>query len=549
MRTLLKSFFLLLSLVAVWSLVADRPQAAPGDIGKGRTPAGMAVQIDRLIDARLAEAKIPASALADDAEFLRRASLDIRGRIPTPERVAAFLADTDPSKRAKVVDEFLADFEYGEHFGTIWYHRIVKPDDDNRFLISPKLQDWLADQFNKGRGWDQIVHDILLATGDRDAHPEIVFWLAHAGDKKGQPEPNKVTAAASRLFLGIKLECCECHNHPFTRLTQDDFWGVAAFFTQTHAFNAAKKDAKAGDVPSIREGGNVKLGKKDTTEKAPFGQIVIPDSKGKNVKATYLGGVSPSMAGKTQLRPVFVNWLISPKNPYFARAIVNKTWANFFGRGIVEPVDDMRPEAKATHPELLQLLTDEFVASGFDLKHLIRCICASKAYQRTSRPLPENKEDDKLYGKMTVKVMTADMLFDSLQVALGHAAADREKGKGLGKKKGGNVREQFRKFFHAEADDDVGVIEDYTHGVPQALRLMNAQQINDTSATVSKLMKADSSPDKVIEGLFLTTLSRKPTAAEFKRMKEYLATEKQAAKAYGDILWVLLNSGEFLFNH
>jgi hypothetical protein len=551
MRSLAKLSVLLLAILAAWSLTANSPQAAP-EKSAAHTPAAVAADIDRIIDAKLAEAKLPASPLADDAEFIRRLSLDIRGRIPYAERVAAFLSDTDPNKRAKLIDEFLADPEYGEHFGIMWYHRIVKPDDENRFLIKPQLQEWLAEQFNKSRGWNRIVADLLIASGDRDAHPETIFWLANVGDsKKGQPEPNRVTAAASKLFLGVKLECCECHNHPFTTLKQEDFWGVAAFFAQTHADHATKKEAKAGATPVVHEGGAVKLKKKDKeagVERAPFGQIVIPDSKGKTVKATFLGGEQPTLSDSSKLRPVFAAWATSAKNPYFARAAANRMWANFFGRGIMEPVDDMRNEAKASHPEVLSLLAGEFVAADFDLKHLIRCICNSKTYQRTSRPLPENKDDDKLYSRMPVKVMSADVLYDSLRAALGHAAADKEKGMGKKKKGGGTARDQFRKFFHAEADDDVGVIEDYTHGIPQALRLMNSQQINDTAGTVAALMKAGDA-DKVIQGLYLTALSRKPTEAEVKRMKEYVAGEKEAAKAYGDILWVLLNSSEFLLNH
>lgn len=546
----------LVSLALGWCLATGSPSAGQGKAKTtARTPQATAAEIDRMIDRRLAENKYPASPLADDAEFLRRASLDIRGRIPTAERVAAFLNDTAPDKRAKLIDEFLADHEYGEHFAIIWYHRMVKPDDDNRKLISDKLEDWLADSFNKNHGWNRIVTDILTAEGLRDKSPQTVFWLANVNDNKGspQPEPSKVTAAASRLFLGVKLECCECHNHPFATLKQADFWGTAAFFTNTHADHTGKKDAKSGVVPSIHEGGAGKGAKKDAKkdapkDKAPSGAIVIPDTKGKTVKAKFLEGEEPALAGKQELRPVFAAWMTAPKNRYFAPAAVNKMWANFFGRGFVDPIDDMRADSANTHPELLQFLSDQFVASGFDLKHLIRCICNSKTYQRSSRALPSNKEDEKLYSHMPVKLMSADMLYDSLAVALGHTAADQ--GKGGAKKKGtGGARERFRKFFHAEADDDLGIIEDYTHGIPQVLRLMNSPQINDTSAAIAKILKTGGGTDKVIESLYLAVLARRPLEAESQRMKDYVAKEKDPSKAYGDLMWALLNSGEFLFNH
>jgi hypothetical protein len=558
MRTLARTALGFAGLTVVWSLCAEaapRQSEESAAAAVARAPATVAADIDKLIEKRLADAKIPVSPLTDDAEFIRRLSLDIRGRIPLPEKTAAFLASTDPNKRSKLIDEFLADSEYGEHFATIWFHRMIKPDDDNRGLLSDRLRDWLAESFNANRSWGRIVTDIMTAEGARDKNPQTVFWLANVGGAKNrQPEPNKITAAASRLFMGVRLECCECHNHPFATLKQTDFWSTAAFFTQTHADKSTKAQAKTGAVPSIQEGGafRPKGGKnKDKTEPAPFGSIVIPDTKGKTVKAKFLLAEEATLPSKTVLRPAFAAWLTGPKNPYFARAAVNKMWANFFGRGIVSPIDDMRPESTNSHPELLDALAADFVASGHDLKHLIRSICNSKTYQRTSRPLPNNKEDEELFSHAQIRAMSADMLFDSLAVAMGHEPGDKVKGGGKGQKKKaqGGARGQFRKFFHAEADDDVGVVEDYTHGIPQVLRLMNSPQMNDTSAVVNRLTKGNAPPEKVIEGLYLTVLSRRPTETEMKRMKAYVGDAKDAAKGYGDVMWVLLNSSEFLFNH
>jgi hypothetical protein len=566
MKTVRQAVLTVVALTLVGALTSSEPLAAPPKgktvaekaptgVASSRDASAVAANLDRLIDERLAAAKVKASPLTDDGEFIRRLSLDLRGRVPTAERVAAFLADTAPDKRARLIDEFLADPEYGEHFAIIWYHRIVKPDDDNRHLVGGnKFQDWLAERFNTNAGWDKIVTDMLTVSGNRDNHPETMFWLSNVGDAKaGQPEPNKITGAASKLFLGVRLECCECHNHPFSTLKQTDFWSTAAFFAQTHAENSSKKDAKNDKTPVVHEGGMHKERKKDADHKPqPFGSIEIPYAKGKVVKASFLGGEAPNLAGQTALRPVFSNWLTSAKNPFFSRAAANKMWANFFGRGIVEPVDDMRVEneKKATHPELLSMLADEFAAANFDLKYLIRCICLSKTYQRTSKPLPENKDDDTLFSRVPLKVMSADMLYDSLNVVLGHRVADREEKGGKNKKKGyGGPREQFRKLFHAEADDDSGVVEDYTHGIPQVLKLLNSKQVNDTSAAVAKVMQGGGSQEKIIEGLYLTALARRPTDAEVKRIQKFLAGEKDSAKGYGDVLWALINTNEFLFNH
>jgi len=517
-----------------------------------RDPLPVAAQIDQLINQKLAEAKIPASPVCDDAEFIRRVHLDILGRIPHADRVSAFLKDPSPNKRALLIDELLADSEYGEHFADIWFHRLIKRDDDNRLLIDDSFAGWLADRFNKNDGWNKVVSDILTASGGRDKNPAVVFTLAHIGADR-QPEANRLTASASTHFLGIKLECAECHNHPFSTSKQTDFWGMAAFFEQTHAENTRNMMVKAGNVPTVMEGGKVKAkGKAAKGEaKAPFGQIVIPDTKGKTVKAKFFNGAAPAVAGKTTLRPTLAAWVTSPTNPYFARATVNKWWANFFGRGIVNPVDDMKPEAQNTHPQLLDLLAKEFTASGFDLKHLVRAICSSQTYQRSSKPLPENKSDEELFSHAAVRMMTTEQLYDSLEVALNHAPAGKQaKAKAKGAKLGGGgPRAQFRKFFHTEADDDASAVADYAHGIPQVLRLMNASEINNTTAVVQRLMKTEGTPEKIIDGLYLRTLARPPSAAETKKMIAYVKSSADPARGYNDVMWALLNSAEFMFNH
>jgi Protein of unknown function (DUF1553)/Protein of unknown function (DUF1549) len=534
----------------------SQPASVSNWTAKKHEPREVADLIDRSIDRRLTEAKIPSSPPADDAEFVRRLSLDLRGRIPTASRVAAFLADTDPDKRRTLIDEFLGDEEYGEHFSIIWYHRMVQPNMDNQGLLAKNFQGWLSERFNTNDGWDKTVKSILTAAGERDKNPATVFWLNNVeGNNRREVAPNKVAAAASHLFLGLKLECCECHNHPFDEgLKQTDFWGMAAFFTTTHADKTSKQAVQGDEVPVIREQtapirAQGKAKAREVT--APYGQIVIPDSKGKTVAARYPLTETPKFSPGISLRTELADWLTAARNPYFAKAAVNKLWTNFFGRGIVNPVDDMRPGAANSHPELLDALAIEFAASGFDQKHLIRGICLSRAYQRSSQPLPENKEDDELLSHMRLKVMTADMLYDSLTIVLEHAVAEAAAGRSKVnpmRRNQGNARDQFRRFFHAEADDDAGVVEDYTHGVPQVLRLMNSQQMNNTAAVVKNLMK-DAKPEQTIESLYLRALARKPTAAEAERIAVYINTERDKTKAYGDVMWALLNSAEFMFNH
>lgn len=528
-----------------------------------REPAAVAKQIDQIIDKALADSKVPASGMSDDAEFARRLSLDLRGRIPTPERVAKFIADKDPAKRQKLIEDFLDDPEFGEHFGIIWYHRLVKKTMDNAQVISYKFQDWLETEFNKNTPWDQLVKNILMAEGERDKNPATVFYLAHSeGNKQPEVQPARVVATMSQMFMGVRLECCECHNHPFDDgLKQRDFWGVAAFFNGMHATYTNKKAAKTDEfTPSIIERFTKKAPAKRKVqdgqrEPADFGEIVIPDTKGKTEKARFLLGETPTLSQSRSPRLNFLEWLTSKENPYFARGMANKMWANFFGKGIIEPIDDMRDLSKGTHPEVLELLAKEFADSGYDVKHLARCILNSQTYQRTSQPLPKNKDDKVLYSHGPIKVMTADMLYDSLQVVLKHAPvetlgkAPRKMAVQAQRKGRGTPRDQFRDFFHAEADDDAGVTEEYGHGIPQVLRLMNDTQMNNITAVITEMMKNSNTPEQMIQTLYLRILSRYATAKEIARMKKYLEGDVVPQRAYRDMFWALMNSSEFMFNH
>lgn len=535
---------------------AETPKSPPAN---RHDPTAIAKQLDQIIDKALADSKVPASGLSDDAEFARRLSLDLRGRIPTPERVVAFVADKDPNKRAKLIEDYLDDHEYGEHFGIVWYHRLVKKTMDNALIISYTFEEWLAKEFNKNTPWDKLVRQILMAEGERDTNPATVFYLAHSeGNKQPEVQPARVVATMSQMFLGVRLECCECHNHPFDDgLKQKDFWGVAAFFNGMHANHTNRKDEA---TPVVMERLNARSApakrkvQEGQREPAPFGEIVIPDTNGKREKARFLLGETPLLTQSKSPRTVFLDWLTSKENPYFARSMANKMWANFFGRGLVEPVDDMRDLTKGTHPELLELLAKEFADSGYDVKHLARCIVSSQTYQRTSKPLPANKDDKVLYSHAPIKVMTADMLYDSLEVVLRHVPvapeANRKKGPvAQQQKRRGTPREQFRNFFHAEADDDAGVTEEYAHGIPQVLKLMNDNQMNNITAVITEMMRSSKTPEQMIQSLYLRVLSRYADSKEITRMKKYLGGDNDPKRAYSDIFWALMNSSEFVFNH
>jgi hypothetical protein len=500
-----------------------------------RDVAAVARAIDQDLLKQLAGQKIKPSPQADDAEFLRRVSLDITGRIPTAEKAAEFLGSTDPERRRKLIDELLANSAYGEHFAGMWGD-LIRATGTPPNSLGGSYRKWLAAEFNQGRGWDKIVHEMLTSEGKIFDKPSGYFVLAN------YKEPGQLAGTTARFFLGIRLECAECHDHPFTNWQQTDYWGLAAFFTRVKQVN--------------EKGGNVL-----TENPLPGATITIPSTEGNKgsgtvVKAKFLGGSEPKFDDEGPLRPSLASWLTAADNPYFAPAAVNRMWAHLFGTGLFNPIDDYNEDLPPSHPDILQLLAKEFVASGHDLKHLIRCLCNSQAYQRTSKPLPENKDDQTLFSHMAVKVMTADALFDSLVTALGNPKLPGGLGAPLpyeiysgGASKNGkpSAREEFLKFF--DTKDESGKTTEYTHGIPQVLALMNTRQFNATPPIVDKLIKAKLSNEKAIETLFLAALTRYPTANEMNLMSGYLARRQDTEKGYAGILWILLNSNEFVLNH
>jgi hypothetical protein len=492
------------------------------------TAAEMARHIDRAIEQKLTAEKVPPSPRADDAEFLRRAALDITGVIPSAERVTAFLDSKDPNKREKLLDDLLASPQYGRHMADVWQHLLLPRDSDNRRLQPGPLVTWLEESFNANKGWDRIVRDLLTATGTQDESPAVTYFLAN-------PTVDKQTDSVARLFLGVQLQCAQCHNHPFTRWKQDDYWAMAAFFMKVRP-DRVNQAAKAGNSPGISENGKGKPPR-------------LPEAA-RTVPAKFFQGEQPRLDRDAPSRPVLADWIVSPKNPFFARAMVNRTWAQFFGRGFVNPVDDLRQDNTPSHPELLQNLAESFAAGSFDLKVLIKGICLSETYNRTSRPAAGNEKDETLFSHVLVKPLTPEQLYDSLNVVLGSAPRGRETpgGKGqVGRRLAGGPREQFIAFFAA---DEGALATEYHAGIPQALRLMNAPQMNNTNAVAASLAQGQRTPAQVVEQLYLSTLSRRPTAEETKRLTTYVEKHDGAPRqAYGDIVWAVLNSSEFALNH
>jgi hypothetical protein len=358
------------------------PTVVPAPTSKD--PATLASLIDAEVARKLDEAKIPASARCSDEEFLRRAYLDITGVIPTAEKAKAFLDDKSPDKRAKLLDELLADANYGRRMADIWTAKLFPADSTNRLVLKEPFYKWFEEEFNKNTPWDQVVTNLVTATGDAADNPAATYFLANRSI-------DKLTDTVGQHFLGIQLQCAQCHNHPFTSWKQSEYWGMAAFFSRRCGWTTPRSRRTARPP-------------RWASPKAPSrrGRRTSCPSRPRTWRRSSSAASSRASARREPYRPVLAQWMTAPENPFFARAFVNRTWAHLFGRGIVHPVDDMMPENEPSHPELLDALARHIAGVGeFDQKYLIKAICLSEAYQRTSKPTPENKADVKLFSRMT----------------------------------------------------------------------------------------------------------------------------------------------------
>ncbi len=481
--------------------------------------------IDEQITKKLTEAKVGPSPLCSDEEFLRRAYLDLTGVIPPAEKAQAFLDATSPTKRAKLIDELLESPNFGRHLADVWQAKLMPRDSGNRFVLREPLVKWLEEQFNKNTPWNQFVFSLISASGTVEDNPAVTYFLANRS-------VDKLTDGVTQHFLGVQLTCAQCHNHPFAEYKQTEYWGMAEFFSKVRPDNP-KNANKGGD--------NTKIGVQEGTGRTKLKDF-FPDAA-KTVPAKFLGGPAPKLSPTEPYRPILARWMTAPDNPYFARAMVNRTWAVLFGTGFVNPIDDMHEGNPPSHPDLLAAVAQNFAANGFDIKYLYRSICNSQTYQRTSKPIAANEKDDHLFSHMTVKVLSPEQLYDSLATITGAETTVRERmGKGAGKKGPANGRDGFVQFFLAGAEATHPT--EYDAGIPQALRLMNSR-VTGNPGLIRQFASPGDRSATVIERIYLAALSRRPTPTETGRLTSYVAKASTPAEAYGDILWAVLNSSEF----
>jgi hypothetical protein len=535
-------------------LAASSGGAAPGS-GPGKTsPVGVAAAraeqlqaerdarnltatIDRLIAARWAAARAEPAPQADDATFLRRVYLDLAGRVPSVAEARAFLQDQRPDKRSRLVETLLAGNAYANHFTNLWRAWMLPEADATlQFGVQkPVFELWLRKQFVENRGYDHIVRELLttpIGDGQRGFDPygpqngpsPVSFYYAK------EIKPESLGASTARLFLGVKLECAQCHDHPFAKWTRQQFWEYAAFF------GGFDVESRMGFIQSVRE-------IKDRRELAISGG-------GKVVQAAFLDGTEPQWKYDLGSREALAEWMTSPKNPWFAKAAVNRLWAYFFGTGLVEPVDDLRDDNPPSHPELLNELARQFAAHKFDFKFLIRAITASRAYQLSSTSGHANQEDPRLFARMALRGLTPEQLFDSLATATGFREKRRNRNFFF---LDNSLRAEFLKQF-ANTDKRT----EFQTSILQSLLLMNGkvtEEVTSLKRSATLAAVADSpflGTEEKVEALFLAALARPPRSDERVRFGHYVHSggpRGDARAALGDVFWVLLNSPEFLLNH
>lgn len=503
--------------------------------------------IDQLVIKQLKRLNLPPSPQSNDADFIRRVYIDTIGSIPKPEETKKFLADQSPDKRAQLIDSLLDSPEFVDYWTYKWSDLLLV----NGELIRPepvkKYHEWIKSHVKNNTPWDQMVRELITAQGSSVENGATNFYALHQ-------DPESMTENVSQAFLGLSIECAKCHNHPLEKWTNNQYYAMANFFSRVRAkgWGGAK-----GSGDGIR-----------TLFVATEGDLVQPLT-GKPQPPTPLDGEPIDINAPEDRRIYLANWLTSKENHFFSRSITNRVWANFFGVGLVESVDDMRESNPASNEELLVAASDYLVKNNFDLKALMKVILQSAAYQRSSQPLPENKEEKRFYSRYYPRRMMAEVLLDAIsqvtevpdEFTMFYEPSPQKtdfypKGTKAIQLYDSSVISYFLKTFgrnermitcECERSEEPTMI--------QVLHISNGDTINNKlkakESRVTKLLAANKSEKELIEDIYMLCLSRKPTTAEETQLKKLLAETPAAEKrqAVEDLFWGVLSSREFLFNH
>jgi len=494
-------------------------------------------ELDALLAERLAENGLETGERISDQRFLRRLAFDLTGRPPTPEALEAFLDDERASteKRAAQIDDVLASSAFGEAWGVYWSdtirHRVPPP--ELTFLIYNEFEAWLAEQLNANRPWDGIVRDLLTAKGKVADDPSTTFVAFH------QANPTKLGAETARIFLGLQLQCAECHDHKFDHWKREQFHGLAAFFGRTQAKLAQKRAGPT--VVKSRDKGEYKTP-----------NLEDPTKPGEPTAPTFLDGEGlPLGAGDEQRRSLLAEAVTDPDNPWFARAYVNRIWARLIGRGFYDPVDDMAAYQPHQWPEVHDALAAHFVATGYDIKDLFRLIVSTEFYQRR---LPDIRNGRRLAeGTARPRRLSAEEVFLALEQALEIPIITPPEVKPTKAIRFPPPPKSTKDLITERFDFDPSVCPDQiSRTMGQAMMIMNNEQIQarvdadpDSGTPLARLLQQESDDEAVIRALWKRTLAREPSEREIQIGLEHVEAVGDRGAAFEDLLWSLINSAEF----
>ncbi|HZL36230.1 MAG TPA: DUF1549 domain-containing protein, partial [Tepidisphaeraceae bacterium] len=555
--------------------------------------------LDPPVMARLAALHVPPSGVCDDATFVRRAFLDTIGALPTPNEVRAFLADGRSNKRAALIDALLDRPEFADYWalqlGDLLQNRRERDHDARGVKGVRALHEWLREQVARNRPWDELAREVLTCTGDAAHHPAIGYFIVTIGEKQNVEE-SEVADSVAQAFLGTRIGCARCHNHPLEKYTQDDFYHFAACFSH---MTFRRAELGKGTTYLLAEGREQAEAEKQLSEnqKALAETQAIADSKTgdeqkkalakieelenrqndlcANIEGGRLGpqGVRQPRTGKFMVpqpldrspiatdsgqdaRVALAAWITDPKNEYFSGAMVNRLWKHFLGVGIVEPVDDLRSSNPPSNPALWAVLNQEFVSHHYDLKHVIRLILNSRTYQLSSTTLAENEKDHHFFSHYYARRLPAEVMADAIVSATG--VPDHYAGYPVGQRAvelpEPGVNSYFLTLFGrsdritacaCERNDEVNL--------PQLLNLNNGDdvlnKIRSGEGRLAKIMKNVPDDTRAVDEVFLAAFGRPPSDGEKAAVHKALAAGDPREEVYRDLLWALLNSKEFAFNH
>ncbi len=488
--------------------------------------------LDIYINTTLKAEGIKPSKQSSDAEFLRRVHLDLTGKIPTVEQVLSFLEDGSKNKREKKIDELLGSEPYLDNWTRIWLNWLVGRGGIERRM---ELSSWIRNALARNLSYDRFVAALITAEGKISENGAGGFLLRY------DLSPIDLTAHTSRLFLGLPMQCAQCHDHKTEVWLQEDFYSIAAFFATTEYERIYRKDDD-GEEEEI----DVVL------RDIPRGSVYIPDSE-EETSPRFLDG-ERYKGSPTKRRRALSQWMTSKENPYFSNAIVNRIWAHFMGKGFVEPLDGFGEEYPAIHPELLDSLANDLVAHNYDLQYFMRTILNSQAYQRTSATNKSNADDETHYSHAYVKPLKSEQFFYSMIEATGFDRLQKRRDRdALERMK----RDYLERFIFLLANGEMEELEAFNGTVPQALMMINGPLVNDSGdhktrgSLIHDILKRWRTTADRVEQIYLRTLSRPPTSSEQSYFKRYENSSLYRDKElpYEDLYWALLNSAEFALNH